>query len=126
MNKDFEDLEEFYFPRSRTTFPIIKISGTGVITLTAGFLNHGKDQVLNNTHVILFFSKMENAIVFKFTSDESIINSIKMRVITRNNFSFSAKFMFTYYKIYIGKPLKKYIAKLETIPKIGKCWVVYL
>lgn len=135
--KIWSDLEKFSSARARTTDPYITISDKKLITLSSGFIRQAKDQIANNTHAILSFSKSNNAIVFEFINNSGIPGAIKLSTRDKDgnrnndsnhitNASMAARSFFNHYKINTDEYAGRYNATLEMIPGLGERWVIYL
>ncbi len=123
-NDDWYDLERFKYAGAKIGNTRVTISLRKSITLSAGFMHHAKNQVEGMTHMLLSFSKSKNAIVFEFTSDPKAAGAVKITM--KGNSIISARSFFNYYRIDVEKAAGRYAAKLESIPNLGKKWVVYL
>lgn len=124
MKYDWSDLEVFRHTGAKFGVPFVNISEKKTIKLSSGFIHHAKKQIAGMTHVILNFSRANNAIVFKFTEKNGIPGETKISV--RAGSIISAKPFFNYYLIDTKKYAGKHIAVLEDIPGIGESWIVYL
>ena len=127
---NWNDLDDFSHTVPRTTDPYISVTNRQLITLSAGFIRHAKEQISTNTHVILSFSKSNNAIVFKFISDTSKRGAMKLSIRDRDGnitadvdqgsqASIAAKKFFGYYGVDPVSNAGRYMARLEIIPERG-------
>lgn len=118
------DLETFSRVGTKRGEPYISISPNRFFTFSAGFVHQAKDQIGNNSYVLLLYSKSQNAIVFEFTNNDKQSGALKF---SKNiNAIVSARSFFNFYNIDIQKYAGKYLAKKENIPSKGNQWVVYL
>lgn len=133
----WDDLKDFSQPYPRTSDPYITITKEQLISLSAGFMRQAKYQIANNTHVVLAYSELNNAIIFNFTSDlvkfpGALKLSIKNQEVKFSNSAdcrqgrIAAKSFLRHYNIDPNISVGRYKSKVEIIPKRGECWVVYL
>lgn len=121
--KDWSDIEIFTRKGAKISTPYITISTVKSIVLNCGFLHYAKKQIADSTHVILLYSRSKNVISFNFTRNSQKKGAIKMTI--KSNAHISARSFFNYYSINISES-KRYEAKLEDIPNMGKLWCIYL
>jgi hypothetical protein len=120
-DNDWNDLESFTKFYGKSKFPIITIYPNKFV-FNKKFIIAAK--ITNNPYVILSFSPKKNAIVFKFFSDYSFINAIKIDI--RENATISATRFFTHFGIDTNKYSGKYIPELKDISGVNDAWVLYL
>lgn len=124
---DWSDLDTFKHLGAKIGTPYITISARKTITLSSGFMHQSKEQLSGMTHVVLSFSKAKMAIVFKFTNNELLPGATKIsaKYGEKGSSSIAARAFFNYYNIDTSCAAR-YTARLESIPNLGDCWVVYL
>src|SRR5271154_2528187 len=124
------DLEPFSRRNSKIGSPLVTINVRKLIAFSTGFMHFAKEQITDMTHVALYFSKANNAIIFRFgkKGDEIILTYTKIvkPVPGRGNAIITARKFFNYYDIDIEKYAGKYLAELVDIPNLGKLWSIYL
>ncbi len=118
------DLDRFVNKGSRFGNPFVTISDRGTITLNSGFLHNAREQTENKSHALFSFSKYQNAIVVDFTDKKDEPGAIKMTV--RTTALLAARSFFSCYHLDPKTLAGRYVPRLEAIPKLGKCWVIYL
>ena len=121
--KDWSDIEKFERLNTKITLPYITISPLKAIILSTGFMHYAKKQISNSTHVVLLYSRSKNVILFNFTRNNKEKGALKMT--KKRNAHISGRAFLNYYSINISES-KRYEAKLEDIPNMGKLWCIYL
>lgn len=121
---EWGDLETFVNVGAKLSTATITINPNQTFTLNAGFVHQAQKQIENNSHVILSYSRHNNAIVFEFTSKSNNKGTIKM---TRQaNISIAARSFFNYYQLNVDDFKGKFTPEMLEIPKKGNCWVIFL
>lgn len=125
---NWDDLERFEQTGSRISTPYISISRRKTISLSSGFIHHAKEQMNGKTHVVIFYSKYNNCIVFKFTDDENENGAIKVTIKdgSKSNCSIAVKSFLNYYNMDVDSLAGRYTAFISDIPNLGKLWAVCL
>ena len=123
-NEKWSDLERFTKKGARIGKAFITISKRGTLTLSSGFIHNAKIQLCKKTHVLLSYSRSQKAIVINFTDDETEAGAIKMTL--RTNALLAVRSFLNYHHLDFSNIAGKYLPKLETIPKSGSCWIIYL
>lgn len=124
MDGKWDDIDLFRNSGAKISLPYVTISRVGSINLSAGFLHYAENQIDSCGYVELRYSKINNAILFKFTNVATDKITIKLtRPSAAKNGSIAAKSFLSYYNITVTG---RFIAKLEEIPQLGKLWVIYL
>lgn len=118
------DLERFVNKGSRFGNPSITISVRGTITLSSGFIHNADAQIEKKSYALFSYSRSQNSIVVNFTDDKNEPGALKMTI--RRNALLAARSFFGCYHLDPQKLAGKYSPKLETIPKMGNCWVINL
>jgi hypothetical protein len=122
---EWGDLETFEALGFKLGRPEITISASAkTFTMSSGFVHRAKKQIANNTHVVLSFSKQNEAIVFEFIDRPDAPGAIKM---TKGaNISISGTSFFNYNSLNPSDIKGKYSPELHNIPKKGNCWIIFL
>lgn len=119
-NSEWDDIKVFTESRSRGGDPSITITAKQAIVFNRSFM---KESGLEKFEfVVLYYSKKNNALIFKFTNTKEM-GALK---ISRSiNASISARSFFNYYKF--DKSFKgRFKPKKDEINDIGSVWVIYL
>jgi len=126
---NWDDIEIFENRLHRNLLAYITISKNNFFVLSKGFISREEKNIGVKRYVIFAYSKNNNAIVFKFVSDE-MAGGFKLTYKRNKNEMQNAcanldKF-FKYHDLAIENIKGRYIPKLEEINNNGNFWVISL
>lgn len=126
---NWEDLQTSFSSKSRVmSFPTISISNkVGAITFNSKFLRNALPQIKGKKSMRLYYSKNNNAIVFKFINAQLDHDfKFNVNVDAARGFTTFAKSFFKFHKIDLGKYYGRYAMELIDISGMGKSWAAFL
>ena len=123
-SESWGDLEAFKRVGARLGKPLVTISPRLAFIFNSSFLSEARDALKNKTHVVLYFSRSNNAIVLEFTDKKDADGAIKLSI--RGNMSIAAKSFCNYYKLSADEINGRYQPELRHLPHKGYAWVIFL
>ncbi len=118
----WEDLDMFTDKGGRFGAAFVTISGTNFL-FNSGFSHKAKIQ--EATHVMLYYSEIQNAVLFQFTTDGKAKGALQL-VHRGRAVSVGSRSFVSYYFLPTDDLQGRYEPKKEKIPKIGDAWTIFL
>ena len=123
-NDKWDDVVTFESAGMKKGDSFVSISRSYAITLSACFTRKSDKSIKYATHIVLSYSKTNNAIIFNFTNDGDLPGAYK---ITKGvNLSIAARSFFNYFDLDATTYAGRYVPEEQDIPKTGKRWVIFL
>ncbi|HCT84071.1 MAG TPA: hypothetical protein DF296_02610 [Candidatus Margulisbacteria bacterium] len=123
-NEVWDDLVTFESSGIKKGEIFVSISKSHAITLSASFARKADKNIKFATHIVLSYSKNNNALILNFTNDGDTPGSYK---ITKGvNLSVAARSFFSFFDLDINQYAGRYLPEEMDIPRVGKRWGIFL
>lgn len=121
---NWDDIKKFKHGGTSSNSPFVSITKTGVLNINRAFLEKYQDKIKGKTHVEVYHSQANQAIVLKFISGETNFS----RKVSKKEFqvAISIKFLISSLDLDIKEVTGRYSAEFEKIPELDECLVIKL
>jgi len=124
----WSDIIKYTNQTAKTSDPFITITKNKALSFSSGFVRKNAELLATKSHLVLSYSKANNAIVIEFTANKKLAGILK---ITKNSgsggYSVAIRSFINTMNIDPQKIVgRRYTPVLEKIPNYGEVHVIYL